>query len=162
MGNGATAAPERTAITESTGEFSITNLLLSLKTFVRSDEALELEVFGSIFTSCSSVGHDKQGLDWALIEITNPKFKTASTVEAVNGLEQLAISDGRPFQTDVFAATGSGGVRKGELSPMPTYIMLHPSTMFQEVWTVRFEKAGKPLGKHDNPGKTNPELRTEK
>jgi hypothetical protein len=82
-------------------------------------------------------------LDWALIEISEPKFTTTTALTIINGVNPLMEAHHKPIQTEVFAATGSSGALKGQLSPMPTYMALPPNSTFREVWSVRFDG---PLG----------------
>jgi hypothetical protein len=93
-------------------------------------------VFGSLFAS--SLNHNEIGLDWALVEITALKFKTTSAIALINGPNPLVALHYKPVDTEVFAITSSSGRQSGVLSPMPTYMVIPPSSMFQEVWLVRF------------------------
>jgi hypothetical protein len=103
---------------------------------IQSDTGPQLEEFGSLFAS--SIEHDSEAsLDWALIKITQPRLDL-DTIMLINGSTKFVILHDKPLQTKVFAKTASNGIRHGDLSPMPIFMLLPGSPKFQEVWTVHF------------------------
>lgn len=92
----------------------------------------------------SSIGRgDEASLDWALIEITQPRLDS-DTITNIIGSTKFVVLHDKPIETKVFAKMVSNGIRHGDLSPMPTFMLLPGSPKFQEIWTVRFDS---PLGK---------------
>ncbi|PMD52973.1 uncharacterized protein K444DRAFT_195242 [Hyaloscypha bicolor E] len=96
-----------------------------------------LEEFGFLFESSIERGNEGS-LDWALIEITQPRLDS-DTIALMNGSPNFVVLRHKPLETKVFAKTASNGIRHGDLSPMPTFMLLPGSPNFQEIWTVRFD-----------------------
>lgn len=144
-----TALPELGALFESQGNASLRSQSLWLTLLTGTDNNLQLEDFGLLYKSSITYGHP--GLDWALIEITQPKFKTVSAISTINRAYRKVSLGLRPSETEVSVITASSGILRGKLSPTPTYMRLPPSEKFQEAWIVRLE--GK-LGEtsNDDPG----------
>ena len=105
--------------------------------YMHSDAGLQLEEFGFLFAS--SIGRGTEAsLDWALIEVTQPRLDS-DTITLVNGATNFVVLHEKPLKTKVFAKAASNGTLHGDLSPMPTFMLLPGSPKFQEVWTVRFD-----------------------
>jgi hypothetical protein len=102
-----------------------------------TDSSNQLEEFGFLLESSIERGNEAS-LDWALIEITQPRLDS-ETIARMNGSPNFVVLHHKPLETKVFAKTASNGIRHGDLSPMPTFMLLPGSQNFQEVWTVRFD-----------------------
>jgi hypothetical protein len=102
-----------------------------------TDASNQLEEFGFLFASSIERGNEAS-LDWALIEITQPRLNS-DTIALMNGSPNFVVLHHKALETKVFAKTASNGIRHGDLSPMPTFMLLPGSQNFQEVWTVRFD-----------------------
>jgi hypothetical protein len=106
-------------------------------TNMHSDAGLQLREFGFLFAS--SIGRGTEAsLDWALIEVTQPRLDT-DTITLMNGSTNFVALHEKPLKTKVLAKMASNGTLHGDLSPMPTFMLLPGSPKFQEVWTVRFD-----------------------
>lgn len=104
--------------------------------YMHSDAGLQLEEFGFLFAS--SIGRGTEAsLDWALIEVTQPRLDS-DAITLMNGATNFDVLREKPLKTKVLAKTASNGTLHGDLSPMPTFMLLPGSPKFQEVWTVRF------------------------
>jgi hypothetical protein len=106
-------------------------------TNMHSDAGLQLEEFGYLFSSSIGRGTESS-LDWALIEVTQPQLDS-DTITLMNGSTDFVVLHEKPLKTKVLAKTASNGTLHGDLSPMPTFMLLPGSPKFQEVWTVRFD-----------------------
>lgn len=84
------------------------------------------------------------GSDWALVGLRSLKPIFANTVSYLRGshTRQLYIKSFAhkgPAERKVLAVTGFNGIVPGEMSSMPTFMMLPGGNSFEEVWTVTFK-----------------------
>jgi hypothetical protein len=105
--------------------------------YMQSHAGLQLEEFGFLFASSIGSGTEAS-LDWALIEVIQPQLDS-DTITLMNSSTKFVVLHEKPLKTKVLAKTASNGTIHGELSPMPTFMLLPGSPKFQEVWTVRFD-----------------------
>jgi hypothetical protein len=54
-------------------------------------------------------------------------------------IEITKIADKTPVRAEVLAITGMGGVKRGLMSQIPTFVMLPYGKTFQEMWSVRLD-----------------------
>jgi hypothetical protein len=109
--------------------------------------AYERSVIGHL--SESSLNGADLGLDWALIELLDQNLYKVRLEKALSGIwTGLSVprwlSSTPTTNISVSAATGFSGRISGVLLPGSTLMRLTPRGKFQEVWSVRFDKA---LGK---------------
>lgn len=84
------------------------------------------------------------GLDYLLIEITNPHFQRFNEISFNTETKTIVLYPQNTLQScpdnkAVFAVTGSSGVLQGTISGTPTFSMLANGKGFQEMWTIRLE-----------------------
>ncbi|PMD34957.1 hypothetical protein L207DRAFT_638433 [Hyaloscypha variabilis F] len=96
--------------------------------------------------SKSSLNGADLGLDWALIELLNQSVYKARHDKGLAGIGTgLSVprwlSSNPTTSISVSAATGFSGRISGVLLPGSTLMRLTPRGKFQEVWSVRFDRA---------------------
>lgn len=91
----------------------------------------------------SSISGSQLGLDWALIQLSQPTISNIGTNSRSRSLENVVLPrrvvPSLENEADIVVVTGYSGIVKGKISLSTTMMRLSQRSKFQEVWTVRLD-----------------------